>query len=159
MSTTLSGHETVSILLAEDDEGHALLVQRNLQRAGITNPIWHVKDGQEAVDFLYREGAYSSRSLNGPLLLILDINMPRLDGIQVLRRVKEDPRTSPLPVIMLTTTDDPREVKQAYDLGCSVYVTKPVAYDAFVEAIRRLGLFLSIVKVPGEKEIAEGRGH
>jgi CheY-like chemotaxis protein len=89
---------------------------------------------------------------NGPLLLLLDINMPRVDGVEVLRQVKGDVKTARLPVVMLTTTDDPREVERCYQFGCSVYITKPVAYEEFIEAIKRLGLFLSIVKVPSESE-------
>jgi CheY-like chemotaxis protein len=138
------------ILLAEDDEGHAYLVRENLLDAGVTNRVVHVPDGQEALDYIRREGAYRGRVPNGPLLLLLDINMPRVGGEEVLRRLKADPRTDQLPVIVLTTTDDPREVRRCYDLGCSSYVTKPVEYDRFVEAIRRLGLFLSIVQVPRE---------
>jgi CheY-like chemotaxis protein len=138
------------ILLAEDDEGHAYLVQQNLLDAGLANRVVHVKDGQEALDYIHCTGAYRGRVPNGPLLLLLDINMPRVDGVEVLRQLKAAPKTAELPVIMLTTTDDPREVKRCYELGCSSYVTKPVDYDRFVEAIRRLGLFLSIVQVPRE---------
>jgi CheY-like chemotaxis protein len=138
------------ILLAEDDEGHAYLVQQNLQDAGLANQMVHVKDGQEALDFINCAGPFQGRVPNGPLLLLLDINMPRVDGVEVLRRLKANPKTDEIPVIVLTTTDDPREVKRCYELGCSSYVTKPVDYDRFVEAIRRLGLFLSIVKVPRE---------
>jgi CheY-like chemotaxis protein len=138
------------ILLAEDDEGHAFLVQQNLVDAGLANRIVHVRDGQEALDFIHCTGSYRSRVPNGPLLLLLDINMPRVDGVEVLRRLKADPNTDQVPVIVLTTTDDPREVRRCYELGCSSYVTKPVDYDRFVEAIRRLGLFLSIVQVPRE---------
>lgn len=138
------------ILLAEDDEGHAFLVQQNLQEAGVANQIIHVRDGQEALDFIRCSGAYRDRIPNGPLILLLDINMPRVDGIEVLRQLKANPITDELPVIVLTTTDDPREVKRCYELGCSSYVTKPVDYDRFVEAIRRLGLFLAIVEIPRE---------
>lgn len=140
--------EQFSILLAEDDEGHARLVRRNLERAGIANEVNHVGDGQEALDFLRCTGAFAGRVPNGPLLLLLDINMPRLDGVEVLRQIKADERTAKFPVVMLTTTDDPREVERCYQLGCSVYITKPVMYEEFIEAIKRLGLFLSIVKVP-----------
>jgi CheY-like chemotaxis protein len=140
----------LTILMAEDDEGHAVLVQQNLQDAGVSNAFDHVTDGQEALDYIHCHGRYRQRVPNGPLLLLLDINMPRVDGIEVLRQLKDDSRTANLPVIMLTTTDDPREVKRCYDLGCSSYITKPVEYDRFVEAIRRLGLFLSIVEVPRE---------
>ena len=140
--------EQLVILLAEDDEGHAYLVQQNLQDAGVANQLVHVKDGQEALDYVRCAGPYAGRVPHGPLLLLLDINMPRLDGVEVLRQLKADERTSQTPVIVLTTTDDPREVQRCYELGCSSYVTKPVEYDHFVEAVRRLGLFLSIVQVP-----------
>ena len=138
------------ILLAEDDEGHAFLIQQNLEEAGIANRVVHVTDGQEALDYIRCEGAHRGRVPNGPLLLLLDINMPRVDGVEVLRRLKADPATDQLPVIVLTTTDDPREVKRCYELGCGSYVTKPVEYEKFVEAVRRLGLFLTIVQVPRE---------
>jgi CheY-like chemotaxis protein len=140
------------ILLAEDDEGHAALVLRNLKRSGIANEVIHAKDGQAALDYIRCQGKYAGRVANGPLLLLLDINMPRVDGVEVLRQVKADAKTARLPVVMLTTTDDPREVERCYELGCSVYVTKPVAYEEFIEAIKRLGLFLAIVNVPAEGE-------
>ena len=142
--------EPLLILLAEDDEGHASLVQRNLHRSGIVNEIVHVRDGQEALDYLRCQGAFSERIPSRALILLLDIKMPRVDGCEVLRQLKADERTQKIPVIMLTTTDDPREVQHCYELGCSVYITKPVSYDEFVEAIKRLGLFLCIVKVPRE---------
>lgn len=139
----------LNILLAEDDEGHAYLVQTNLKRAGIANPITHVKDGQEALDYIFRENDYASRDLGQPLL-ILDINMPRVDGVEVLTKIKSNPATALSPVIMLTTTDDPREVERCYQLGCNVYITKPVEYEDFVEAVKRLGLLLQVVQVPPE---------
>ncbi len=143
--------EKFLILMAEDDEGHANLIQRNLKRAGVKNEIFHVKDGQEALDFINRRGAYAGQELKGPLLVLLDINMPKIDGVEVLRQLKSTPETSQTPVIVLTTTDDPREVARCYGLNCSVYITKPVEYDAFVEAINRLGLFLQIVKTPADR--------
>ena len=142
--------EELVILLAEDDEGHAYLIQQNLQEAGVANRIVHVPNGQAALDYVHCRGAYADRKPDGPLLVLLDINMPLADGIEVLRQLKADPHTDQLPVIMLTTTDDPREVQRCYELGCSCYVTKPVDYDRFVEAIRRLGLFLAIVQMPVE---------
>lgn len=143
--------EPMVILLAEDDEAHAVLVKRNLVRAGIANEVVHVADGQEALDFVHCQGNYESRKPNGPLLLILDINMPRMDGVEVLEKVKADESTAKIPIIMLTTTDDPREVHRCYEFGCSAYITKPVEYDAFVEAVKRLGLFLQVVQIPHEK--------
>src|SRR5262245_8841780 len=103
--------EPLAILLAEGDEGHASLVRRNLKRAGIANDIVHVRDGQEALDYVRCQGAHAGRSPGGPLLVVLDIKMPRVDGVEVLRLLKADERTAKVPVIMLTTTDDPREVQ------------------------------------------------
>ena len=145
--------EPMVILLAEDDEGHALLIQKNIVRAGIANQVVHVADGQAAIDYACRTGPFANRLANGPLLIVLDINMPRVDGIEVLTRVKANEATAKVPVIMLTTTDDPREVERCYEAGCSVYITKPVEYDAFVEAVKRLGLFLQIVQLPPELKI------
>jgi CheY-like chemotaxis protein len=135
--------EPLSIILAEDDDGHATLIQRNLHRLGVVNNFVRVQDGQEALD-----GTHAAQLPRGNVLLLLDINMPRVDGVEVLRRLKADPHTSTVPIIMLTTTDDPREIERCYQLGCNVYVTKPVDYSAFIEAINRLGLFLQIVRIP-----------
>jgi CheY-like chemotaxis protein len=155
--------ESLEILLAEDDEGQAFLVQRNLERAGISNRITRVVDGQQALDFIFRQGRFAAREITGPLLLILDINMPRIDGIEVLTKLKATKETAKLPVIMLTTTDDPREIERCYDLGCNVYITKPVEYEDFVEAVKRLGLFLQIVQVPeqdwGNRKVDDGQKH
>ena len=115
--------EPLNILLAEDDEGHASLVQRNLRRGGIANQVYHVKDGQEALDFIRCQGSFAGRKQNGPLLIMLDIKMPRVDGVEVLRQLKADPKHERIPVIMLTTTDDPREIERCYALGCSIYAT------------------------------------
>lgn len=146
-------HEPVQILLAEDDPGHARLIQRNLSRVGLVNQVQHVTDGQYALDYIYREGDYQDRAIGPPLLVILDVKMPRVDGIEVLRRIKSDPALDKIPVIMLTTTDDPREIEKCYELGCNVYITKPVEYAAFVEAICRLGLFLQVVTLIREQEL------
>lgn len=140
-------HEVV-ILVADDDDGHAGLICKNLARAGITNEIIRFKDGQETVDFLFRRGEGPHRESGVPYILLLDIRMPKLDGTDVLKAVKGDQELKKIPVIMITTTDDPREVTLCHSLGCSSYVTKPVAYEAFVNAIRQMGLFLTIVEVP-----------
>jgi len=144
-------NDQLVILLAEDDDGHASLIQRNLKRAGVGNEIVRVKDGQEALDYLTSGGPFAGRPPDVPLLLLLDINMPRVDGVGVLRAIKADPKLVRLPVIMLTTTDDPREVDRCYQLGCSVYITKPVQYQDFVEALTRLGMFLEIIQVPARE--------
>jgi CheY-like chemotaxis protein len=139
----------VTILLAEDDPGHARLIEKNLRRSGITNTIITASDGQQAVDYLFCEcEAHSGEARVPPLLVLLDLNMPILDGYQVLERIKADERTKRIPVVVLTTTHDLREVSRCYDLGCNVYVTKPIDYQQFSDAIRKLGLFLSIVTIP-----------
>jgi CheY-like chemotaxis protein len=143
-------NQELVILLVEDDEGHAYLIRQNLQDAGVANRIVHVMNGRQALDYIHCRGAYAGRVPAGPLLVLLDINMPLVNGEEVLRQLKADPTTDQFPVVVLTTTDDPREVRRCYELGCNCYVTKPVDYDRFVEAIRRLGLFLSIVQVPRE---------
>jgi CheY-like chemotaxis protein len=139
--------EEVVILIAEDDEAHAALIQRNLKRAGLTGQQLRFGDGQQTLDFLQRRGD-RQRTPGTPYLLLLDIKMPKVDGVEVLRRVKGDPELKKLPVIMVTTTDDPQEVARCHELGCSSYMPKPVEYEQFAEAIRRIGLFLNVVEVP-----------
>lgn len=138
----------LKIILAEDDEGHASLIKRNLKRAGLMNEIIHLKDGQETLDFLFQAKEDKENANNVASLLLLDIKMPRVDGIEVLRKVKQDDFLKKMPVIMITTTDDPREINKCHELGCSNYITKPINYEKFVAAIRQLGLFLLIVDVP-----------
>jgi CheY-like chemotaxis protein len=140
--------EPVTIILAEDDDGHANLVHRNLERAGLLNGFVRVRDGQELLDCLAAQQGADGSPLGEELVILLDINMPRIDGIEALRQIKANPETQRIPVIMLTTTDDPREVNRCYELGCNVYVTKPVDYEGFIDAIRRLGMFLQVVKRP-----------
>jgi CheY-like chemotaxis protein len=147
--------KTVGIVLVEDDDGHATLVERNLRRAGISNGFVRFADGQQALDYFFgdrplgeKAGKYPPRDDLTNYVVLLDLKMPRVDGFEVLRRLKESPTTAAMPVIVLTTTDDPREIERCYELGCNVYITKPVEYDAFIEAVRRLGFFLQVVKLP-----------
>lgn len=142
----------VTILLVEDDSGHARLIEKNLKRSHFTNNVITVDDGQKASDFLFSEGEYKGIEPPHPLLVLLDLNLPVLDGYQVLKRMKENERTHNIPVVILTTTDDNREVSKCYDLGCNVYITKPVEYEKFTEAIRSLGLFLQVIKVPNGEQ-------
>lgn len=143
-----AGGQTVSIILIEDDDGHATLIERNLRRAGLTNGFIRLADGQKALDYFFGDNARFVAEPPPAAVILLDLKMPRIDGLEVLRRLKADKRTACLPVIVLTTTDDPREIERCYELGCNVYVTKPVEYDAFIEAVRRLGFFLQVVKLP-----------
>jgi CheY-like chemotaxis protein len=140
--------DEVTILLVEDDPGHARLIEKNLRRANVENRIDHVTDGQQAVDYLFCEGKYLERQHSSPLLVLLDLNLPVLDGYQILKRMKADGRTKHIPVIILTTTDDTQEVGRCYKLGCNVYITKPVDYDQFSEAMNKLGLLLTITMIP-----------
>lgn len=139
---------TPVILIVEDDEGHAILMRQNLELSGLRNPVEHFRDGQAALDFLFRRGPGAKREPGRAYLILLDIRMPKVDGIEVLRRVKGDEELRKLPVIMLTTTDDSREVTRCHELGCSVYIQKPVDYEKFAEAIRRLGLFITLLQFP-----------
>lgn len=142
----------MKIVLVDDDEGHVELVRRNLRRSGVSNELVSFDNGASALDYVMRRGPHADRPGDGELLLLLDINMPGVDGVEVLRQVKANRETKQIPVVMLTTTDDPREVNRCYELGCNVYITKPVQPAAFIEAIKRLGLFISVVSMPTDPE-------
>ena len=133
-----------TILLVEDNLGHARLIEKNLRRAKITHNIILLRDGQQALDYLFSR----HRGPLSNLLMLLDLNLPILNGYQVLKRIKKDDRTKRIPVVVLTTTDDPHEVDTCYELGCNFYITKPVEYSKFSQAIRQLSHFLSVVTVP-----------
>jgi CheY-like chemotaxis protein len=134
----------VKIVMVEDDHGHAKLIEKNIRRANISNEIAHFDTGQGALDHLF-----SAESLaNGPLLILLDLNLPDMQGTDILAEVKRDERLRRAPVVVLTTTDDKAEIQRCYDLGCNVYITKPVDYESFAAAIRQLGLFLSVMQAP-----------
>ena len=137
-----------TLLIVDDDDGHALLVRDNLREAGLSNLMLHFKDGQAILDFLFQRGPGPQRQEGRSFLLLLDIRMPKVDGVEVLRQIKADPELRKLPVIILTTTDDPREVERCHALGCNVYIQKPVDYGKFVEAVKNLGLFIKLVLVP-----------
>lgn len=147
----MSNKSEVTVLLVEDDPGHARLIEKNLRRSNINNRLIVVGDGQTALDFLFSQGAYAGQPRPSPLLVLLDLNLPVLDGYQVLERMKSAPETRSIPVVILTTTDDYREVERCYQLGCNVYVTKPLDYTQFSDAISKLGLFLTIVTIPDGK--------
>ena len=141
-------HEVI-ILIADDDAGHIRLIEKNLTRAGLHNPMQRFEDGQQILDFFFGKAASSGFKSETSYLLLLDIRMPKVDGVEVLRQIKADSALRKIPVIMLTTTDDPREVERCHTLGCNSYIVKPVDYDKFAEAITNLGLFISLVEIPG----------
>ena len=132
------------ILIAEDDRGHFELVKRNLWLNYVNNEILHFKDGQDILDFLYQTGSGPKREDRESYILLLDIRMPKVDGREVLKQIKEDPVLRKIPVIMLTTTAEAQEINQCYEMGCSFYMVKPVNYNKFMEAVESLGAFLSL---------------
>jgi len=142
----MTNHKPVTIVMIEDDEGHARLIERNIRRAGIFNDVRHFMDGTGALDFLFNDA--SGPAMNGPALILLDLNLPDMSGTDILAKIKGDDRLRRTPVVVLTTTDDKVEIQRCYDLGCNVYITKPVNYETFADAIRQLGLFLSVIQVP-----------
>lgn len=144
--------ETVTVILAEDDDGHATLVERNLTKSISLNKFIRAKDGKDLIDILEKNSNEDSNSLlNNPLLILLDMKMPRMGGIETLKKIKSNPLHAKIPVIMLTTSDHPKEIEKCYELGCAVYITKPIIYEEFIETIRRIGLFLELVKFPNGK--------
>ena len=138
----------VEIVMIEDDEGHARLIEKNIRRAGVNNPISPFSNGTEAVRFLFGADGTGLANKGRPLLILLDLNLPDMTGVDILARVKSNEHLKRIPVVVLTTTDDAVEIQRCYDLGCNVYITKPVNYEAFAQAIRQLGLFLSVIQVP-----------
>jgi CheY-like chemotaxis protein len=138
----------VTILMIEDDEGHARLIERNIRRAGVNNDILPFTDGTSALAYLLGPDGTGTVSAGRYLLILLDLNLPDMRGIDILAKVKDNPHLKRSPVVVLTTTDDEREIQRCYDLGCNVYITKPVNYEGFANAIRQLGLFFSVMQVP-----------
>jgi CheY-like chemotaxis protein len=141
-------NKSVTIILVEDDSGHARLIEKNLNRAEIESKVLKFTDGKQAADYLFSGDNGSFAHKNTPMLVLLDLNLPILDGYQVLKMIKEDVNSRHLPVIIMTTTDNPHEISKCYELGCNLYLTKPVEYLEFAETIRKLGLFLSMIKIP-----------
>jgi CheY-like chemotaxis protein len=137
-------HHVSTVLIVDDDEGHAILIRENLEAAGLRTRIEHFSDGQAVLDFFAKNNSHPPDTY----LVLLDIRMPKVDGIEVLRRLKSDPALANLPVIMLTTTDDTREINRCYALGCNGYIQKPVDYEKFADAIRNLGLFVPLLLIP-----------
>lgn len=138
----------VVIVMVEDDEGHARLIEKNIRRAGVTNDILSFRNGTTALAHLLGADGTGRAAAGRSHLILLDLNLPDMTGIDILARIKENVHLRRSPVIVLTTTDDQREIQRCYDLGANVYITKPLNYDSFANAIRQLGLFLSVMQIP-----------
>lgn len=140
--------EEMVILVAEDDSGHAELMKRSLRRSGFKNDFFYFEDGQEILDFLFQRnrGQHLMPDIN--YLLLLDVRMPKVSGIEVLRRIRQDRELCKMPVVMVTTMEDPQAVEKCNKLGCRTCITKPVDHKKFIESISRLGLFLKVVQYP-----------
>jgi CheY-like chemotaxis protein len=141
----------VKIVMIEDDEGHARLIERNIRRSGVNNDIIPFATGTEAINYLFGADGTANQHKGQALLILLDLNLPDMTGIDILKRVKDNATLKSAPVVVLTTTDDAQEIKRCYELGCNVYITKPVNYESFANAIRQLGLFFSVIQVPPVK--------
>ena len=145
----MSNHaKPVTIIMIEDDEGHARLIEKNIRRAGVSNEIVPFVNGTDALRYLLGANGSGEASAGRQLLVLLDLNLPDMTGVDILEKVKNNVHTKRSPVVVLTTTDDEREIQRCYDLGANVYITKPVDYDGFANAIRQLGLFFSVMQVP-----------
>jgi CheY-like chemotaxis protein len=138
-------HDPIEILLVEDNIDDASLTIRALSKSGLTNKLHHVKDGVEALDFLYCQGEYTSANIEELKLILLDLKMPRVSGIQVLEKIKTDPFISGIPTVILTSSKEDPDIRKCYALGANSYIVKPVASDNFFHAIKELGLYWMIL--------------
>jgi CheY-like chemotaxis protein len=141
----------VEIVMVEDDEGHARLIEKNIRRAGVNNRITPFANGTEACNYLFGADGSGTGNRTKPMLVLLDLNLPDMTGVDILKRIKTNDHLKRVPVVVLTTTDDAVEIQRCYDLGCNVYITKPVNYENFANAIRQLGLFFSVIQVPASE--------
>jgi CheY-like chemotaxis protein len=145
----MSENHAVELLIVEDNPQDLELALRALRKANLANSIHIARDGAEALDFLFGEGTHAGRNIaDAPRVIVLDLKLPKVDGLEVLRRVKGDPRTRSIPVVVLTSSKEQRDVVESYDLGVNSYVVKPVNFDRFAEAVRDLGLYWLIVNQP-----------
>ena len=141
--------QAVDVLLVDDDQLDAELTIRALRKDGLANKIFWAKDGQEGLDFVYRQGSFKDRDGANPKLILLDIKMPRVDGIEVLRRLKSDPATRLIPIVIMTSSDRDRDVIESYRLGVNAYVVKPIEFENLSKAIMYLGFFwMAVNRLP-----------
>jgi two-component system, response regulator len=145
----MNGPEQVEILLVEDDENDLDMTLRVLRKANLTNRIQVARDGPEALEFIFCQGAHAERSFaTPPRLILLDLKLPKIDGMEVLKRIKGDARTKAIPVVILTSSKEQKDVIRGYDLGVNSYVVKPVSFEGFAAAIQELGMYWSLLNQP-----------
>ncbi len=136
------GFDEIEVLLVEDNETDAELTIRALKRKNLANNLVWVKDGEEALEFIFASGRYSQREVQDlPKLVLLDLRMPKVDGMEVLRKIKADPRTNKIPIVVLTSSKEDEDIVESYNLGVNSYVSKPVEFEEFTEAVSTLGLY------------------
>lgn len=141
--------DEIEILLVEDNPTDAELTMRALKRKNLINKLVWVKDGAEALDFLFARGEYSDRNVYDlPKLILLDLRMPKVDGLEVLHRIKENERTKSIPVVVLTSSQEDRDIVESYKLGVNSYVSKPVEFDEFIDAVSTMGFYWILINKP-----------
>jgi len=139
----------VEVLMVEDSEEDLQLAMRSLKKANVLNRVHVARDGAEALDFIFCQGPYASRRIEDtPRLILLDLKLPKLDGLEVLQRIKSDPRTKIIPVVVLTSSKEHRDVHASYELGANSYIVKPVAFDGFAKAMQELGMYWLLLNNP-----------
>lgn len=141
-------NQFVTIMVVEDDPGHRKLIEKNLCRGGVDNPVESFENGQLALNYLKSQGKDQAQSLNRSMLMLLDLNMPVMNGVELLTILKQDDDLRKIPVIILTSTDDQREIEECYSLGCNLYIAKPVEFNSFSEIVRNLGLMIGVIAAP-----------
>jgi len=150
--------ELKRILLVEDSANDVALSLAALEEIHLANEVVVVRDGQQALDFLYRRGEFADRTDGNPAVVFLDLKLPKVDGIEVLTKVKSDPELKSIPVVMLTSSREERDLANSYGLGVNAYVVKPVAFPDFVSALKELGLFWAVVNVPPPGSLTRPQG-
>jgi len=139
----------IEILLVEDNQDDADMALHALRKGKLANRIHLARDGAEALDFIFCQGAFADRLLReGPKLVLLDLKLPKVDGIEVLQRIKSDPRTKLIPVVVMTSSKEPRDLAECYSLGVNSYIVKPVSFEQFVAAIQQLGMYWMVLNQP-----------
>lgn len=139
----------VEILIVEDTPEDLDLAMRALRKAKISNHIHVARDGEEALEFIFCEGPFTSRKMeDGPKVILLDLKLPKIDGLEVLRRIKHDPRTKSIPIVVLTSSREQNDVVESYDLGVNSYIVKPVNFEQFSEAVQKLGMYWLLLNHP-----------